>query len=240
MAAIRGSAPDSTVMNLLSIETSADACSISLITGEDVISRETEEPRSHARMLVPLVQELMREASVQLDGISVDQGPGSYTGLRIGVSTAKGLAYALDCPLYAISSLELLAAGIMQEETGLDAWVRAILPARGSDVYTARFRISKGRIMERTAPEAQAVDQVDLAATDIVVSTASAALDALSFPSGAAERRTVDLHSSLAATLLRNQSQTYRVEDALGFEPMYVRDFVARKPAVPIFDRLPF
>ncbi|MDA0875260.1 MAG: tRNA (adenosine(37)-N6)-threonylcarbamoyltransferase complex dimerization subunit type 1 TsaB, partial [Bacteroidetes bacterium] len=123
----------------LSIETSADACSVSLILPDAIRSLETGEPRSHARLLVPLIRELLDGDPTPLDGICVDHGPGSYTGLRIGVSTAKGLAWALDRPLHALSSLALLAAAALEDDPAASGPVRALIPTRGKECFTALY-----------------------------------------------------------------------------------------------------
>lgn len=222
----------------LSIETSGDACSVSLIEPDRIQSLDTGEPRSHARLLVPLIQQLLREAAGPLDGICVDMGPGSYTGLRIGVSTAKGLAWSLGCPLHAVSSLDMLAASAsVPSGEGLE--VRSMIPSRGEAVYTARYRVEAHACTRtdeiRFAPPTDLM-QSDPAGTVLVMA------DEPGFPPdliGLANHR-VPLHASLMAPLLRNQSATYRVEHLATFEPLYVRSFVARKPSVSIFDRLPF
>lgn len=222
----------------LSIETSGDACSISLITPDEVRSLETDEPRSHAKLLVPLVRELLHDAPGPLDGICVDAGPGSYTGLRIGASTAKGLAWSLGCPLYAISSLELIAASIGLHSPE-PAQVRALLPSRGEACYSARFR---GHGMEwiqtddvRFAPIEELLQSDPEGTLLVAPEDGSLPADMAVLPV-----RNVALHSALAAPLLRNQSERYRVQELSAFEPLYVRSFVARKPSVSIFDRLPF
>ncbi len=95
---------------ILGIETSTDICSVALLRDGEVVS--IREGGEHARMLAVYIDEVLREASIAasaLDAVAVSAGPGSYTGLRIGVSTAKGLCYALGIPLIAIGSLEALA-----------------------------------------------------------------------------------------------------------------------------------
>ena len=97
---------------ILSIETGTDICSVALAKdGELMALRESDEGRDHAKKVAVFVDELLRETGVQpdeLDAIAVGKGPGSYTGLRIGVSFAKGMCYALNIPLIAIGSLDAL------------------------------------------------------------------------------------------------------------------------------------
>lgn len=229
-------------MPFLSIETSADACSVSLIGDETIRSLETDEPRSHARMLVPLIQELLADTAEPLDGICVDHGPGSYTGLRIGVSTAKGLAWSMGCPLHAVSSLEMLAAGFRETNPGAgDLFVRPVISARGKEAYTALYQSGTEGLHELEAPRVvEAIDPCLRPDQDAVLVTADNDTTWVpeTGPGGHVQR--ILLHSSLTAPLLRNQSERYRVEALSTFEPLYVRGFVARKPAKSIFDRLPF
>lgn len=99
---------------LLSLETSTQSCSVALHKGGVLlVSRETKTPRSAAAQLAVMIQEVLNHSGSKpkdLQGVIVASGPGSYTGLRIGVATAKGLCYALDIPLISINTLDLLSA----------------------------------------------------------------------------------------------------------------------------------
>ncbi len=237
---------------ILSIETSADACSISLLEEHRVISREADEPRSHARMLAPLIKDLLAELDVRPTAVCVDEGPGSYTGLRIGVSTAKGLAWSWDVPLYAIPSLALMAAGVATERGATEQTVsdgqciRAVISARSSEVFSALYRIEDQFPIEIEAPAVHELeDLVTRSDRDIVVLGSDPLAEKWNeavIPGRAGNPDPVVLppHSRFAALLLRNPRHPYRVEDVSSFEPRYLREFVARKPAVSIFERLPF
>jgi len=100
---------------ILNIETATSVCSVAIgINGECVALKEINEGRTHAEVLTIFIEDVIKQAGISykgLDAIAVSSGPGSYTGLRIGVSTAKGLCYALDKPLIAVDTLEAMAVG---------------------------------------------------------------------------------------------------------------------------------
>ena len=136
---------------ILAIETGTDICSVALVRdGELVALRESDEERNHAKKIAVFVDELLRESGVaadELDAVAVSKGPGSYTGLRIGVSFAKGLCYGLHIPLIAVGSLDALAevaaedyeAGIIDVESGEEAILMPMVDARRMEVYTQMF-----------------------------------------------------------------------------------------------------
>lgn len=125
---------------ILSIETSTSICSVALHErGALLALAEIKETGAHAEKLLLLVDEVFEKAALSfgdLDAVAVSQGPGSYTGLRIGVSTAKGIAYALDIPLIGINTLQAMAAS---QPLNQGEFVVAVLDARRMEVYTQTF-----------------------------------------------------------------------------------------------------
>ena len=136
---------------ILCIETGTDICSVGLARDGELISlRESDEGRDHAKKVGVFVDELLREMDVapdELDAIAVGKGPGSYTGLRIGVSFAKGLCYGLQIPLVAVGSLDAMTevaredyeAGILDVDGWDDALLCPMVDARRMEVYTQIF-----------------------------------------------------------------------------------------------------
>ena len=125
---------------ILNIETATKNCSVALAKdGKTVLCKEiAEEGYSHAERLHVFIEEIIKEAQItfkDLSAIAVSQGPGSYTGLRIGVSAAKGLCFALDIPLIAVDTLQVLASQV-KLSTGL---IIPMLDARRMEVYSAIF-----------------------------------------------------------------------------------------------------
>ena len=129
---------------ILAIETATLACSVAVFEGEKVIAHRHDIGPSyvHAERLLPFIDHVLRDAGIaskELSAIAVSAGPGSYTGLRIGVATAKGLCHALEIPLIATDTLESLAFQASRMTTRTPDAVVAVLDARRDEVYTATY-----------------------------------------------------------------------------------------------------
>ena len=125
-------------MNLLAIETATEACSVALLHGDALIDRSEMAPRRHAELVLPMAESLLSEAGIarnQLDVIAVGRGPGAFTGVRLAISVAQGLALALDIPVLPVSSLAALA---MQAPRN-GAAVLAAIDARRAEIYAGTF-----------------------------------------------------------------------------------------------------
>ncbi|RLD51225.1 MAG: tRNA (adenosine(37)-N6)-threonylcarbamoyltransferase complex dimerization subunit type 1 TsaB, partial [Bacteroidetes bacterium] len=144
--------------NILCIETATIACSVALTKDGIVLSKkETTEKNAHSAKLTIFIDEVLKENKLgfsDLDAIAVSKGPGSYTGLRIGVSTAKGLCYALDVPLIAINTLQSLAwgmAGSFSEKKHTSPLLCPMIDARRMEVYAAVFNFDLEEVRETKA-----------------------------------------------------------------------------------------
>ena len=128
-------------MNLLAIDTATEACSVALSgTGDTILERFQIESRGHSNLVLTMAEDVLLEADISrhdLDGIAFDSGPGSFTGIRIGLGVAQGLALAFDLPLLGVSSLMALAEG-----SGVNAVLPAI-DARMGEVYWGRLAQDK-------------------------------------------------------------------------------------------------
>lgn len=123
-------------MNILAIETATDACSCALEHSGAVATRHAVEPRRHTELLLPMVDAILAEAEIGLsavDAIAFGRGPGSFTGLRIACAVAQGLGFGADCPLIAVSTLQVIATG-MHRARGASR-VLVALDARMDEVY---------------------------------------------------------------------------------------------------------
>lgn len=222
---------------ILCIETGTDICSVGIVNDGELISlRESDSGRDHAKKVALFVDELLTENSIdpqQLDAVAVGEGPGSYTGLRIGVSFAKGLCYGLGKPLIAVSSLASLAsvaiedykAGIVDIENWDSALLCPMIDARRMEVYTQVFD-STGKALSATS--AEVVDEHTLS------SLRSTTDHFVVFGSGAAKcaeilgAELIDVTPSVRgmAALAEEKYNRGEFADVAYFEPYYLKDFV--------------
>lgn len=225
---------------ILGIETGTDICSVSLSRDDELVAlRESESGQDHARKLTLYIDEILRSngtAPEELDAVAVGKGPGSYTGLRIGVSTAKGLCYGLDIPLIAVGSPEALAwvaaedydAGILDIADWGAALLCPMIDARRMEVYAQVF-------------DSQIEPQSEVGAHVIMPESFAEFIrpdrEFVIFGNGAAKCvdvlpregvRFVEVTPS-ARGLVKPAFEAYRAErfeDIAYFEPFYLKDFV--------------
>lgn len=137
---------------LLLMETATTVCSVAICRGSEVLHCDTlREGYRHAENLMRMTDAMVQQLNggyAALDAIAVSAGPGSYTGLRIGLSSAKGMAYALEKPLMLLSTLEVMAQGFRRCHPGLEAGNVPMLDARRMEVYTAAFDAQGQRHMD--------------------------------------------------------------------------------------------
>jgi tRNA threonylcarbamoyladenosine biosynthesis protein TsaB len=128
-----------TNLRLLAIDTATEACSAALLIGDEVIERSEIAPRRHAELILPMIESLLGEAGIsrrQIDAIAVGRGPGAFTGVRLAISVAQGLALGLDIPVVPVSSLAALA---QDAPADVDAPILAVIDARMGEVYAGTF-----------------------------------------------------------------------------------------------------
>ena len=235
---------------ILAIETGTDICSVALVRdGELVALRESDEERNHAKKIAVFVDELLRECGVaadELDAVAVSKGPGSYTGLRIGVSFAKGLCYGQNIPLVAVGSLDSLVAvaredyeaGIIDIENWDNAMLCPMIDARRMEVYTQLFN-AEG--VAQSDVEAKIIDEESFAAER------ASAYPLVIFGSGAKKceetlkgATLIDVVPS-ARGMARLAEQAFvegKIEDVAYFEPFYLKDFVVGTAKKSLLERV--
>lgn len=222
---------------ILSIETGTDICSVAIARDGELLSlRESDEGRDHAKKVAVFVDELLDETGIspdELDAIAVGMGPGSYTGLRIGVSFAKGLCYGLQIPLVAVGSLDALTevaiedneAGILDVENWDDSILCPMVDARRMEVYTQLFD-SRGVALSQV--KAEIVTEESFADVrrerQLVIFGNGAAKCRELLPDAAYINVTPSARGLVR--LAQRRLDEGRVEDIAYFEPFYLKDFV--------------
>ncbi|WP_026354665.1 tRNA (adenosine(37)-N6)-threonylcarbamoyltransferase complex dimerization subunit type 1 TsaB [Massilia niastensis] len=131
--------------NILAIETSSELASCALLAGDDVLVRSSSGVRTHSQSILPMVQELLREAGIalaQCDAIAFGAGPGSFTGVRTACGVAQGMAYGASLPVLPLVTLEAMAEACRARTNATE--VLAVLDARMGEVYWAQYRYDNG------------------------------------------------------------------------------------------------
>lgn len=148
-------------MKLLAFETATEACSVALHVDGQVLERFEIAPRRHAELSLPWAEALLAEAGIsrrQLDGIALSRGPGAFTGVRLAIAIAQGIALAMDRPLLPVSTLQVLALRAPAEETQ----ILSAIDARMGELYVARFERVDGLPLARDGERVCAPDAVAL------------------------------------------------------------------------------
>lgn len=222
---------------ILQIETATPVCSVALSrNGQTIAFKEASEQNIHASQLTLFIEDVMDEAAMQLaelDAVAVSAGPGSYTGLRIGVSTAKGLCYGLGIPLLAVETLEAMVEGLTATAGILEeVWLLPMIDARRMEVYSAVFDVEKNRL---DATQARIIDadsfQADQDKQHVLFGSGAEKFQELF--ADAAYVRIAEGFTNSASHMSRlafDKHQQGQFEDLVYYEPFYLKDFIASTP----------
>ena len=228
---------------ILLIETSTSLCSVALCEdGRVLSSRQSSQPRSHASMTAVFIKELLGEQAMlaaDLDAVCLSAGPGSYTGLRVGSSTAKGLCFACSIPLLAVGTLEVLANQAIANDLvppEVDRIV-PVLDARRMEVYTAVYDAC-GRALSEA--EAKIIDTADCYGSLLqghnCLFIGDGAAKCSSVFSSESSRFVQTCPTAMAmATLAFREYEMKNLKDCAYFEPFYRKQFVATQSKKKLF-----
>ena len=230
---------------ILNIETSTEVCSVALTSEGQVLDhRENYEGQTHATLLSQYVKEMLDYAhsrEMKIDAIAVSIGPGSYTGLRIGLSEAKGLAFGLNVPLIGVNTLQLLSVSTMfnhfiDED---DVLYVPMIDARRMEVYTAAYNPALEPVLE---PQAMILDELSF--QDLIQQ--GYALVVMGNGSDKAQQvlhgykvHFVEGVKPVAVDMLALAEKAFREQnfiDVAYSTPLYLKEFQATKPRNPILD----
>lgn len=226
---------------ILSIETGTDICSVGLsIDGELISLRESVEERNHAKNLAVFIDDILRQSSLNeklIDAVAVSMGPGSYTGLRIGVSLAKGICYANNIPLISVNSLLSLVEcavedsenGIVDFDSSADVLLIPMIDARRMEVYTQTYTVLSESISE---VEAMVIDESSFdqhKGREVVVfgSGAEKCFEVLNIQ----HKKLINILPSARGMvkIAHKKFEEKQFEDLAYFEPLYLKNFIGTK-----------
>lgn len=218
---------------IILIETSTSLCSAAIEQdGRIISSRETAEPRAHASRTAVFIKEMLDECGLRVqdcDAVCVSSGPGSYTGLRVGSSTAKGLCFGASKPLLAAGTLDILVRQALEE--GLPEGCTAIIPmvdARRMEVYCAVYNTEGERLTEVAPCVVDAFCfSAELAAGKVLFIGDGAAKCAPVLDSANAVFRQVNPNAAAMASLAEEAFSKSEFQNTAYFEPFYLKEFVA-------------
>ena len=229
---------------ILNIETSTEVCSVNLArNGEILFEKESLEGLNHSRFLTVFIEDILKEnhfKTKEIDAVAVSKGPGSYTGLRIGVSVAKGLCYSLGIPLIAVGTLDALGINTVQNgkeyvpelNQPQNALFCPMIDARRMEVYTALFN-SEGKKLEPVS--AKVIDENSfsewLGQHPVLFfgNGAEKCKPALNHPN-ALFRGPLKASARFMIKLAEEKYNNNEFEDVAYFEPFYLKDFIATVP----------
>ena len=239
---------------ILCLETATPTCSVALNEGvENRALRECQGQNAHSEKITRFIQEVMDEVGIgykELDAVAISKGPGSYTGLRIGVSTAKGICYAAGLPLMAVDTLHAMAYGMharLRDEIQPNDLFIPMIDARRMEVYCSVFDANLNRIKDTNAVVfgtengEQSTENSPLSVFRFPFSTSRLWLFGDGAPKlhkvfdGMDQVHIVDEFAPSAAFMAPLADQVLKAGDFVDvayFEPFYLKDFVAGKPHV--------
>lgn len=225
---------------ILQIETATTVCSVALSENGSVLAhKELEQRNVHAEIITLFIDEVLKTADKkyqELDAVAVSCGPGSYTGLRIGISAAKGLCFALDIPLIAVETLEGMADGMLSQNAVEDNTLLCpMIDARRMEVFTAMFNGKGDRIKPTSAEIIDENSFGELLKTNKILFFGDGAVKCSEVLGSSPNAQIIPGFINSARYITKKATEKYEAkdfEDVAYFEPYYLKDFIAGKKSV--------
>lgn len=221
---------------ILHVETSTEVCSVGISENTEMIYyEETNQPMSHSSLLgifVKKAMEYLDQAGKKADAVAISCGPGSYTGLRIGTSMAKGLCYGLDIPLIAIPTLKIMTVNLIHEKQYKSCLFCPMIDARRMEVYTALYDDNLNTIQNTTAKIIDEDSFADLLGNNRIIffgNGAEKCKSKISHPHAIFVDNIYPTAKNMVYLSLEKYNES-QFEDVAYFEPYYLKDFVATTP----------
>lgn len=213
---------------ILCIETSTDVCSVCISDNGKTIAVKEDSGRNHASLLAVFIEQLLADNNLSvnnLDAVAISSGPGSYTGLRIGTSTAKGIAYQADLKLIAVNTLQALALTAINKAADKEKYI-AVIDAGRNEVYAQTFD-NKNIPLTECRAEIISPENYENEKNIIFVGNAADKISKILLPNNEIEYLQTSPSSAMMSTLAQRAFEKSDFQDVAYFEPYYLKDFIA-------------
>lgn len=221
---------------ILSFDTSQDTCSVALVYNNQYFYAFEEAAQSHTKRLLPMIDDLLKQADCEkseLKAIAFSQGPGSFTGLRIGFGVAQGLALGLDIPVLAISSLQAQALGAVRQLNLQDGQsLVASIDARMREIYVCAYRLENGQLNpleaeQVIAPEDYLSQTADLKPSQTLVVGSGLEYECFSEQDWLSQHADLGIDARDILTLALTKFNAGLAQSIFDVQPVYLRDTVS-------------
>lgn len=217
---------------ILALDTATEACSVALWHNGNLFHFDEISPRTHTQRILPMIDDLLAQSGItlkQIDVLAFGRGPGSFTGVRVGISVAQGIAFGANLPVAAISNLTAMAEAARLQSGATE--VVALIDARMNEVYFSQLRYQNGEwqevVAEQVCSPEKAIEQIQLCENLTVVGTGWAAYSQFSAANLPLTISEIILPSAQAMISLVQNNENTPLQNAMTIEPVYLRNDVA-------------
>lgn len=220
---------------ILNIHTSMETAIVSICAGNKILETSlNSDPKQHARYLHTAIHQILQSNDItpnQLKAVGVTAGPGSYTGIRVGLSTAKGLCYALNIPLITLNTLEVLALSAIDNIQDKNAFYCPMIDARRMEVFTAVYNHELGMVMEPSAMivEENSFEDLLLSSPVYFFGNGSEKLKNISKKIPSSSFISQEINSNQLCQFTWKKYKENQFADVAYAEPLYIKEFYSAR-----------